>query len=150
MGAAWLVRFVDRQGWRRLEGLRWRDEHSVWRRPFVLPIFLLILIYLVSTLLSVTPRVSWAGSYQRLQGTYTTLSYIVIFFLTIATIRTRAQVSRVVTAVIITSIPISLLRTAATFRSGPAALGAATWCGAWPGIWAMRFSSPPISSWSRR
>ena len=65
------------------------------------------MVYLVSTALSVTPRVSWAGSYQRLQGTYTTLSYIVVFALLISTIRTRAQVSRVVTAVIITSIPIS-------------------------------------------
>jgi hypothetical protein len=51
--------------------------------------------------------VSWAGSYQRLQGTYTTLSYIVIFGATIATMRTQAQVRRLVTAVIITSIPIA-------------------------------------------
>ncbi len=107
MSTAWLVKFVDGQGWQQFSKLRWTDEDSIWRKPFVLPIFLLVVVYLISTALSVTPRVSWAGSYQRLQGTYTTLSYIVVFSLMIGTIRTRAQVSRVVTAVIITSIPIS-------------------------------------------
>ncbi|MCB9422426.1 MAG: O-antigen ligase family protein [Ardenticatenaceae bacterium] len=107
MSAAWLVKFVDGQGWQQFGRLRWTDKDSIWRKPFVLPILLLVLVYLISTVLSVTPRVSWAGSYQRLQGTYTTLSYIVVFALLISTIRTRAQVSRVVTAVIITSIPIS-------------------------------------------
>ncbi len=107
MLAAWLVKFVDRQGWQGWKRLRWQDEDSIWRKPFVLPVALLVLVYLISTALSVTPRISWAGSYQRLQGTYTTLSYIVVFGLMIATMRTRAQVGRVVTAVIITSIPIS-------------------------------------------
>ncbi len=107
MSAAWMVKFIDGQRWRDLKWLRWRDEDSIWRKPFVLPVFSLVVVYLISTALSVTPRISWAGSYQRLQGTYTTLSYIVVFALMAATIRTRAQVSRVVTAVIITSIPIS-------------------------------------------
>lgn len=107
MSAAWLVKFVDGQGWQQFNRLRWTDEESIWRKPFILPIFLLVVVYLISTVLSVTPRVSWAGSYQRLQGTYTTLSYIIVFALLVGTIRTRAQVSRVVTAVIITSIPIS-------------------------------------------
>lgn len=107
MSAAWLVKFIDGQGWQQLGRLRWSDPGSIWRQPFVLPVVSLVLVYLISTALSVTPRISWAGSYQRLQGTYTTLSYIVVFALLISTIRTRAQVSRVVTAVIITSIPIS-------------------------------------------
>src|SRR5690606_7597476 len=80
----------------------------IWRMPFILPIFLLAVVYLISTLFSVVPRVSWAGSYQRLQGTYTTLSYIVIFALAAATLRRREQINRLVTTVIITSIPISL------------------------------------------
>ncbi|MCI0394687.1 MAG: tetratricopeptide repeat protein [Chloroflexi bacterium] len=108
MAIAWLVKFIDGRGWQRLGWLRWKDADSIWRRPFVLPVFLLVIVYLVSTLFSVAPRISWAGSYQRLQGTYTTLSYIVIFALMAATMRTRAQVERVVTAVIVTSIPVSL------------------------------------------
>lgn len=108
MSLAWLVKFIDGRGWQGLDWLRWSNPRSIWRMPFVLPVFLLVVIYLLSTIFSVTPRVSWAGSYQRLQGTYTTLSYIVVFAMMAATMRTKAQVERVVTAVIITSIPISL------------------------------------------
>lgn len=108
MAVAWLTAFIDRQGWRDLSWLQWRDAKSIWRMPFTLPIFLLVIVYLFSTIFSVVPRVSWAGSYQRLQGTYTTYSYIVIFALAAATIRRREQINRIVTTVIVTSIPISL------------------------------------------
>ncbi|MCI0645212.1 MAG: tetratricopeptide repeat protein [Chloroflexi bacterium] len=108
MAVAWLVRFVDQQGWQDLNWLRWRGDRSIWRMPFVLPVFLLVVVYLLSTAFSVTRTVSLAGSYQRLQGTYTTLSYIVIFALMAATMRSREQVARLVTVIIITSIPVSL------------------------------------------
>ncbi len=107
IASLWGVKFIDQKGWRRMDRLGWRAENSVWRQPFVLPIAALILVYLISTIFSVTPRVSWAGSYQRLQGTYTTLAYIVIGAAAASTIRTRAQIGRLVTAVIITSLPIS-------------------------------------------
>ncbi len=107
MGAAWLVKFVDLRQWSQAPRLRWRTEDSFWRMPFLLIVALLVLVYIVSSLFSVTPLVSWAGSYQRLQGTYTTLAYIVIFGTTIATMRTRAQARRLVTAVILTSIPVA-------------------------------------------
>ncbi len=108
MSAAWLARFVEMAGWRDRRWLSWRDPASIWRMPFVLPVALLVLVYLLATIFSVTPRVSWAGSYQRLQGTYTTLSYVVIFALAAATIRRREQINRIVTTAIITSIPVSL------------------------------------------
>ncbi|MFZ1400710.1 MAG: peptidylprolyl isomerase [Candidatus Promineifilaceae bacterium] len=107
MGAAWLVKFVELRQWEQASRLRWRAEDSFWQMPFLLIVTLLALVYILSSIFSVTPAVSWAGSYQRLQGTYTTLSYIVIFGTTIATMRTRAQVRRLVTAVIITSIPVA-------------------------------------------
>lgn len=107
MAAAWLVKFVDQKGWQQWPRLRWRHEQSIWRLPFVLPVFLLVVVYLLSNLFSVTPAISWAGSYQRLQGTYTTLSYIIIFFVTMSTMRTRAQVRRLVTFVIISSVPVA-------------------------------------------
>ncbi len=107
MVSAWLVRFVDQRGWQARSRFSWRDPQSVWKAPFILPVTLLALAYMISTIFSVTPAISWAGSYQRLQGTYTTLSYITIFLVTIMTMRTRAQVRRVVTAVIVTSIPVA-------------------------------------------
>ena len=108
MIAVWLVKFIDQQGWRNLVWLHWKGEQSLWRVPFALPVLLVVIAYLVSSIFSMTPAASWLGSYQRLQGTYTTFAYIVVFALMAATIRSRAQVERVVTAVIITSIPVAL------------------------------------------
>ena len=107
MAAIWMVKFIDQRGWKNIDRLSWRNHESVWRQPFVLPIVALVLVYFVATLFSITPRASWAGSYQRLQGTYTTLSYIIIAGVAASTIRSRVQIGRIVTAVIITSIPVS-------------------------------------------
>jgi tetratricopeptide (TPR) repeat protein len=76
--------------------------------PLFLPTLLLVLVYLVTTLFSISPGVAFWGSYQRLQGTYTALSYIVIFALMAGHLRTRAQVDRLVTTVILTSLPVGL------------------------------------------
>ena len=108
MSVAWIVMFVDQQGWRDLKQLTWKGKDAVWKIPFVLPVIGLIVIYLLSTLFSVTPAISWAGSYQRLQGTYTTFSYIVIFALMAATMRSMRQVRRAITMAIVTSIPVAL------------------------------------------
>lgn len=107
MLTAWLVKFVEQRGWQQISWLKWRSDNSIWRVPFVLAVVVLAVIYLLSTIFSVTPAISWAGSYQRLQGTYTTLSYMVVFALAVSTIRSQAQMRRLVTAVIITSIPVA-------------------------------------------
>ncbi|HEY75379.1 MAG TPA: tetratricopeptide repeat protein [Thermoflexia bacterium] len=103
MSAVWLVRWVEerasgRQGSRRI----------TWRTPLVLPTLLMILAYLVSTAFSLTPYTSFFGSYQRLQGTFTTFSYIVIFFILLDRLHSRAQVDRLITTLIINSLPIAL------------------------------------------
>jgi cyclophilin family peptidyl-prolyl cis-trans isomerase/tetratricopeptide (TPR) repeat protein len=115
MAGAWVVRVVE--DWR-VRQAREGGEPSArggqpwWRRvvevPLALPTLLLVLVYLISTLLSVTPVVSLMGSYQRLQGTYTTLSYIVIFFLMLQGLRSRRQLDRVITTAIVVSFPIAL------------------------------------------
>ncbi|MCZ7667759.1 MAG: hypothetical protein M5U34_11365 [Chloroflexi bacterium] len=102
------MKFIDQRGWQQVKGwLSPKREEALWRIPFVLPVFALVVVYLLSTLFSVTPAVSLLGSYQRLQGTYSTLSYITIFALVAATMRRREQVSRLVTFIIITSIPVA-------------------------------------------
>lgn len=119
MAAGWVIIFIDTRGWRDLDGLRWSNPQAVWHKPFVMAILLLIVIYALATLFSITPRASWAGSYQRLQGTYTTLSYILIFALMAATIRRPEQMRRVVTVAIITSIPVSLYGVLQHFGQDP-------------------------------
>ena len=40
---------------------------GLWRTPFFVPVAMLIAAYLISTIFSLAPAVSWFGSYQRLQ-----------------------------------------------------------------------------------
>ncbi len=102
MAAVWLARWVEE---RAAGGGRLRFS---WRTPLVLPTLFTVLIYLISTAFSVTPYTSFFGSYQRLQGTFTTLSYIVIFLIILDRMRTRAQVDRFITTLILNSLPIAL------------------------------------------
>jgi tetratricopeptide (TPR) repeat protein len=74
----------------------------------VLPVLLLIVSYTIATIFSVMPRTSLLGSYQRLQGTYTTFSYLVIFAVLLANLRKRRQVDRLITTIILVSMPIAL------------------------------------------
>ncbi len=119
MVAAWLIKVLDGGAWERRspsteEPALSEQERgpTLWQRlssvPLVLPTMLLVAAYLVSTVLSVVPRISLWGSYMRLQGTYTTFSYIVIFFLMLNTMRRQEQVDRLCNTIILTSLPISL------------------------------------------
>ena len=68
--------------------LLWKRVTSV---PLALPTLILAVVYILSTVTSVVWSVSLWGSYQRLQGTYTTFSYIIIFFMILQGMRTREQ-----------------------------------------------------------
>jgi tetratricopeptide (TPR) repeat protein len=107
--AAWIIKLVDEGG------IKWRTETEdtsiikyLWKYPLIAPVAGLVIVYIISTIFSVTPSISFFGSYQRLQGTYTTFSYLVIFLSIIANLRKREQINRLVTTVIIASLPISL------------------------------------------
>ncbi len=107
--AAWLIKLIEEGGfrWERLtpqgSGLQ-----AILRIPLVPIILALVFSYVISTILSVTPFTSLWGSYQRLQGTYSTFSYLVIFFSMIANLRQRAQIERIFWVVILSSLPVSL------------------------------------------
>ena len=102
MAAIWLVKVIE-------EWFSGRREVGVTgRTPLVFPTLFTIIVYLLSTALSVTPRVSFLGSYQRLQGTFTTLSYIVVFLIVLQGMRTREQLDRLMTVIILNSLPIAV------------------------------------------
>jgi tetratricopeptide (TPR) repeat protein/O-antigen ligase len=109
MSVAWLIKMIERGFRARLStesGLDgWRSILDV---PLALPTLALVAVYLLSTIASVVPRTSLLGSYQRLQGTYTSLSYVLVFFMMLQGIRSRKQVERFVTTIILTSVPIAL------------------------------------------
>ena len=85
----------------------WRLR-SLWRQPLLLPVLLLAVAYALSTLLSISPAVSWWGSYHRLQGAYTFFSYLIIALLTAAHLRQPAQLRRLQHTIIVTSLPVSV------------------------------------------
>lgn len=106
---AWVVKLLEQGGakWEYLE--KSGSLLGALRRiPLLAPVAALAAMYLVATIFSVTPRISLLGSYQRMQGTYTTFSYIVIFITIIANLRKKAQVERIITAAILASLPVSL------------------------------------------
>ncbi len=110
MIVAWIISVVE-QGVATTDGpsLSLADRFRQWLKiPLFLPTFLLVVVYIVSTIFSLAPRVSLWGSYQRMQGTYSFLSYLVVFALMAGNLRTRDQVDRLVTIIIISSIPVSL------------------------------------------
>ncbi len=106
---AWLV-WVAETGWspRRAGETYGQALARLLREPLVAPTLLVVLSYLISTVFSVAPRTSLWGSYQRLQGLWTTYSYIVLFFVTLHRLRNREQLERLITIVIATSVPIGL------------------------------------------
>jgi tetratricopeptide (TPR) repeat protein len=129
MLVVWIVRWIDQRGWE-----QWHPRHpaapwhpAAWKRhPLLVTVVLLVALYLFTTLFSLAPRISLLGSWQRLQGTYTTLSYIAIFGMVITTLRTRAQWERIVTVLIITSIPVSFYAMLQKFQLDPLPWGGNT------------------------
>src|SRR5262249_50229772 len=74
---------------------------SLWRRLnsilLALPALIYTLVFIFATFTSVVPRTSFFGSYQRLQGTYTNLSYIGLAAMIVLTLRRRDQLERMIT-----------------------------------------------------
>jgi len=98
----WLVRFIEERLHKEVP-LRFS-----LKTPMVLPALLTIAVYLLSSLFSLVRYTSLIGSYQRLQGTFTLFAYLVIFFVILTSLRTREQLSRLITVLILNSLPVSL------------------------------------------
>lgn len=62
---------------------------------------------LLSTALSVAPRMSWWGSYERRQGAYTAISYIVLFAIACARLE-RSRIERLVSVLCQSAVAMSL------------------------------------------
>jgi len=76
--------------------------------PLSLPALALGGVCLLTTVTSVLPRLSLAGSYRRVQGAYTLLTYLVLFFCLLHFLRRREQLDRLLSTVLLTSLPVSL------------------------------------------
>ncbi len=88
----------DSQPWQRI----------ITSRPLVLPALALCFAYIVATLVSLSPDVSFWGSYDRLQGTYTFFSYVIFFLTLVFNLTERRQIERLISFVLLTAIPVTL------------------------------------------
>src|SRR5689334_22954653 len=78
------------------------------RIPMMVAILVYALAYLISTIFTVTPDATIWGSYQREQGLYTQLSYMMLGILVLANLRTFAQLNRLINFMLLTSVPVAL------------------------------------------
>ena len=85
----------------------YEQGRPLWRAPLVLPWALTIGVYILATVFSVAPAVSFWGDYVRRQGTYTHLSYMLFFILILLTLRSSKQINRMLTVIAVTSFPIA-------------------------------------------
>jgi tetratricopeptide (TPR) repeat protein len=100
--AASVIWFLER-------GVPSRERIKEWlATPLVAPVLALSAVYVLSTVLSVAPRLSLFGSYQRLQGLYTWLAYVVVFVAIVGLLGRRSQLDRLITALILPSLPVAL------------------------------------------
>ncbi len=107
MLAAALIDGLERFANRRSTGEGARTD-PWWRRvvaaPLALPTIIYAAVFLLATVVSIAPAVSFWGSYQRLQGTFTNLSYIGLGVLIALYLRRREQLDRLVTIMILASL----------------------------------------------
>ncbi|NJN16386.1 MAG: hypothetical protein HC822_08990 [Oscillochloris sp.] len=102
MAAAGLVQIFESVASRERtpEGSRTNDDNwftRLRRIPLALPALIYGLVFLITTFTSVVPATSFWGSYQRLQGTYTYLSYMLLGVLIVTNLRSREQLERLIT-----------------------------------------------------
>lgn len=76
--------------------------------PMIVPVLVYALAYLISSIFTMTPDATWWGSYQRLQGTYSQYSYIMLGLIVLFNMRTRVQLERLISFMILTSAPVAL------------------------------------------
>ncbi len=120
-GGAWLlVRFESygsgHRGSRKQGTLSNSLRNPIWKAVAVLAV-----VNILSTLMSIAPHLSWWGSYERMQGLYTTLGYMVLFGVAADKLRSPAQYRRLQFALILTSVPVALYAIVQSFGLDPIA-----------------------------
>jgi O-antigen ligase/tetratricopeptide (TPR) repeat protein len=98
--ADWIMNSTNRSR------LNWRNIIS---SPLHLPILIFGLLYILSTAASITPAISFWGSYFRKEGLLTMLCWILFFLIVAQQIRNRAQIFRAIYTLLLSSGIVSVL-----------------------------------------
>lgn len=82
MLATWAVRL--------LAGRQWRFNAT----PLAVPLLAWVFLQLLTSVVSVSPAVSYRGEYENFRGLLTVLNYPILFYLLVHFLRTRQQINR--------------------------------------------------------
>lgn len=106
MLVAWLIASIERATQSNNSFL---TRLKTWvAQPLILPTLLLAAVYLLSPLYSISPSVSFWGGYYRAQGSYSILSFMLLFFLVADSLRTQTQLNRLLITLMLSSVPVCL------------------------------------------
>lgn len=103
--SAWLIREMEFSGGLADAPGRWIA--SLKANPFGVPLLVITGSYIISTIFSIQPYVSFFGSYQRLQGTLNNFLYFALFLIVATGIRNWPRIERLVSTIIAISVPVS-------------------------------------------
>lgn len=78
------------------------------RSPLDLPILFFFLLLILSTIFSLNPSISLLGRFKRHEGLFTWISYLFLFFATTNFILRSKQTRRLLTTLVLVSVPISI------------------------------------------
>ena len=99
---AWLIRILERGQVFRV----WPRLRSWWHAPLIAPAVIYVGIFLLTTFTSILVFTSFFGGYNRLQGFYTNLSYAIMFGAIVAHVRSKEQLQRIISVMIVTTLPV--------------------------------------------
>src|SRR5437868_6267169 len=102
----------------------WRRQ--ITQRPMLVPVIIFTLVYTAATIHSVLPGISFWGSYDRMQGLYTWLNYIALFLVLAYSVRSWAQIERIVSAFVFASVPVAIYGIVQHLQWDPVQWGADT------------------------
>lgn len=106
MLVAWLIASIERAS---PSSDSFLTRLKTWvGQPLILPTLLLAAVYLLSPLYSISPSVSFWGGYYRAQGSYSVLSFILLFLLVADSLRTQTQLNRLLITLMLSSVPVCL------------------------------------------
>ena len=105
------VVFVAAAAWGVKRWMLWPSSRALSAIPRLPPLFLAVFtlgaVTLLSTAASILPRISLWGSYERDQGLYTLLTYLLLFFLTFEIAQQPSVRERILNAILLASVPVS-------------------------------------------
>lgn len=89
MLGVWVIRIIAAR--------RWEFRTT----PLDLPILAWCVLQIATTLLSVSPYISWRGEYENFRGLLTVFNYVVLYYLMVNFIRSRAQIDRLLFTILL-------------------------------------------------